>query len=354
MAVTADTLRRVAALRNAVGADIDAAVRGLATAWSREWAGLVPRWQAALADVLALQTEQRWPTPWELARAGRVQRALQATEQSLALLAGTASNAVTATALTAVDATVEQEPAIIASQLPAAAIAAATVVIAGLATAHAVDADRARTRRQVTRQLSGLAAATSDRVRRALTRPRSGDMTADILAGTVADAFNTSLGSAITVARTEPVDAHRAAARTVHLANSATVSGWSWHCRCLPTSCIACWAMDGTEYPADEPGPLGHAGCRCVRLPIARSWRALGYGQDEPPSVIRPSRDVFDELTEADQVAILGRACHELLTSGVIEWADLATRRESRTWRPSYVPTPVRDLQRLARQQQPA
>lgn len=38
----------------------------------------------------------------------------------------------------------------------------------------------------------------------------------------------------------------------------------------------------------------------------------------------------------------------DLLRSGRIQWADLATRRETSGWRPSYVPTSVRDLQRLA------
>ena len=33
-----------------------------------------------------------------------------------------------------------------------------------------------------------------------------------------------------------------------------------------------------------------------------------------------------------------------LLDAGKIQWSDLAGRRETSGWRPSYAPTPVRDL----------
>lgn len=355
MAVTTDTLRRAAELRNTVGAEADATVRSVTKAWLNEWASLAPRWRTAVADVLALRADlNRWPSPWELARAERVQRALRATELSLTVLAAGATAAATAAALNASDATVEQEPAIIASQLPPAAIAASTIVIAGLVAESAIETGRTGIRRRIVRQLSGLAAAGADTVRRMLLQPGPAGGTAAGLLAAVSGGFDTALGGAITATRTETVDAYRATARTVHLASSNILSGWSWHCRCDLQSCPACWAMDGTEYAADEPGPFGHVGCRCVRLPLVRVWRALGYSQHEPPSVIQPARDRFDALPIADQIKILGPGRHELLTSGRIDWADLATRRENPSWRPSYVPTTVRDLQRLTDRRQPA
>jgi hypothetical protein len=351
VAITADTLRQVQALRSAVGAEADTAVRGLTTAWVNGWTDLTPRWRAALADVLALQAElQRWPSPWDLSRLDRLQRALQATEQTLTLLGTQAGADIAAASLNAVDATAEREPHILASQLPPAAVATGAVLFAGLVSAHVLAVDRQRAVRQAARYVAPLAAAGLDAVHRVLLRNRSTSTVVGLL-GDVEVGFNTALGSAISTARTEPVDASRAAARTVHLANTASLRGWSWHCRCSLTSCVACWAMDGTEYPADVPGPDGHISCSCQRLPILRSWHSLGYTQVEPDSVIQPARDRFDALPEVDQLAIMGAARLELLRSGKVGWTDLATRRESRQWRASYVPTPLRDLQRLAARQ---
>lgn len=352
MAVTAETLRLLADLRNAVGAEADNAVRNLTAAWVTGWTGLATRWQSALTDVLALQGElQRWPSPWQLTRLEQVQRAMLATERTLTDLGAQATTDITTAALNATDATAQHELHIIASQLPPAVIAGAAALIAGKVSANVLAVDRQRTAKQVARYTAPLAANGRQTVQRQLlgggTKP-----TLDRLLTQVEGGFNAALGSAIDTARTETVDAYRGTARMVHMANADLLSGWSWHCRCLPTSCASCWAMDdGTVHPADEAGPLDHISGRCVRLPIARPWQRLGYAMDEPPSVIKPARDVFDALPEADQIQILGRTRHSLLTSGVIQWSDLATRRENRNWRASFQPTPVRDLQRRAARQ---
>lgn len=354
MAVTDETLRLVRDLRNAVGTEVDTAVRGLTAAWVNGWADLTARWRAALADVLALQAElQRWPSPWQLTRIERVQRAMLATEQTLTALGARATTDITAAAQNASDATVEREPHIIASQLPATVAAGAAVLIAGKVTANALAGDKQRAARQVARFTAQLATNGRNAVQRQLIGGGTNPTVDSLLAG-IEGGFHSALGSAIDTARVEPVDAYRDTARTVHMANADLLGGWSWHCKCDERSCISCWVMDGTEYAADEEGPLDHGNGRCMRLPIARSWQRLGYTQTEPPSVIQPARDRFDALPETDQIAIMGRARHQLLTSGAVRWEDLATRRESRKWRPSYQPTPLRDLQRAAALRQPA
>jgi hypothetical protein len=351
VAVTAETLRLLADLRNTVGTEADNAVRGLTAAWVKGWTGLAARWQAALTDVLALQSElQRWPSPWQLTRLEQVQRAMLATERTLTDLGAQTTADIATAAGNATDATAQHEPHIIASQLPPAVIAGAAVLIAGKVSTNALAVDRQRTAKQVVRYMAPLAANGRQTVQRQLLgggiRP-----TLDRLMAQVEGGFNSALGSAIDTARTETVDAYRGTARMVHMANADLLSGWSWHCRCTPDSCCACWAMDGTEYPADAPGPDGHVGCHCQRLPLLRSWQRLGYTQDEPPSVIQSAQDRFNALPEADQIRILGRTRHALLTSGAVQWSDLAVRRESSRWRASYQPTPVRDLQRIADRQ---
>lgn len=355
MAPTDETLRLMRDLRNAVGTEADTAIRNLTTAWVNGWTGLAAHWRSALVDALALQGElQRWPSPWQLSRLERLQRALQATEQSLTVLAAQATADVTTASGNAVDATVEREPHVLASQLPKAAITAVAALFASKVSAHILAVDRARIKRQVARTTATLATAGHDVVQRTLLHTRPPGTATDDLLASIEGAFHSALGGALNAARTEPVDAYRATARIVHVANADVMQGWSWHCRCLISSCPACWAMDGTEYAADVPGPDGHCGCACQRLPLLRSWQRLGYTEDEPPSVVKPARDVFDALPEADQVAIMGQARLDLLRSGAVTFADLATRRESRTWRASYQPTPLRDLQRIARTRQAA
>jgi hypothetical protein len=349
VSVTADTLRRMADLRAAVGAEADTAVRGLTAAWVDGWAGLTVRWRAALADVLALQAQlQRWPSPWQLSRLERVQRAMQSTEHTLTALGGQATAGITTAAGNATDLTVASEPHILASQLPAALATAAAVAFAAKVTGNSLATTRQRIVRQIARYTAPIAANGRDAVQRQLLGGRQAPTVHGLLAN-IGSAFHSALGSAIDTARVETVDAYRDTARLVQVANADVLAGWSWHCRCTPTSCASCWAMDGTQYPADVEGPLDHVGGRCMRLPLLRSWRRLGYTEDEPPSVIRPARDLFDELPEADQIRILGPARHALLVSGDIQWADLATRRENGRWRPAYAPTPVKDLRPFAR-----
>jgi hypothetical protein len=354
MAVTDETLRLVRDLRNAVGAEADNAVRGLTAAWVKGWTGLADRWRAALTDVLALQAElQRWPSPWQLTRLEQVQRAMLATERTLTDLGAQATTDITSAAHSASGATVDREPHILASQLPAAAITGAVALYAGKVSANALAVDRTRTAKQVAKYTAPLAANGRNAVQRQLIGGSRKPAVATLLAQ-VEGGFNSALSSAIDTARVETVDAYRGTARTIHMANADVLQGWSWHCKCDERSCISCWAMDGTEYRADEDGPLDHGNGRCMRLSLLRSWQRLGYTEDEPPSVIQPARNRFDALPEADQIKIMGRARRELLTSGAVQWSDFATRRESRNWRPSYVPTTLRDLQRIASTRQPA
>jgi hypothetical protein len=355
MAVTDETLRLVRDLRNAVGTEADNAVRNLTTVWVKGWTGLADRWRTALIDVLALQAElQRWPSPWQLTRLEQVQRAMLATERTLTDLGEQVTTDITTAAHNASGATVDREPHILASQLPTAAIAGAAALYAGKVSANALAVDRTRTAKQVARYTSQLAVNGRNAVQRQLIGGNRKPAVTTLLAQ-VEGGFNSALSSAIDTARVETVDAYRGTARTIHMANADVLQGWSWHCRCALTSCCSCWAMDdGNIHPADEPGPLDHIGGHCQRLPILRSWRRLGYTEDEPPSVIQPARDRFDSLTEADQVKIMGRGRYELLTSGAVQWEQLAMRRESARWRPSYAPTPLRDLQRIASTRQSA
>jgi len=102
--------------------------------------------------------------------------------------------------------------------------------------------------------------------------------------------------------------------------------------------------MHGTEFPLDTPGPDDHPNGRCSRTPITRSWRDLGINIPEPPSVIPDAQAAFANLSQADQLRIMGPTRLDLLNRGDIKWSDLSTRRENPGWRASHNITPVRDL----------
>lgn len=88
--------------------------------------------------------------------------------------------------------------------------------------------------------------------------------------------------------------------------------------------------------------------CRCVRMPKVKSWAELGIPGQEEPDLTPDARARFAELPEADKLAIMGPARLHLLNTGLITFDDLATLRQTPAWRPSYVPTPVAELRRLA------
>lgn len=348
MAATRDTLRQAQALRTAVATEADSTATTLGAAWVKAWVALAAPWQAAGTALATSQADLgRYPHPWELSRLDRLQIALQATGTALATLAATATADLAAATGRSVAAGIDAEPVIAASQLPEGDRATAAKTFAAALAASAVAALTARLARQVAIHARPVGDATTEAIHRHLVR----GIAPATLADSVKTLFDGGLHQATTIAQTSAFDAARAAQQAIDTANRATIATWSWHCQCTTRSCIACWVMDGTEYPADTPGPDGHQSCQCVRLPVARSWSSLGYGQHEPDTAIQPARDRFDALPEADQVKVMGATRLDLYRSGAVQWANLATRRDSRTWRPSYVPTTVRDLHRVAARQ---
>jgi SPP1 gp7 family putative phage head morphogenesis protein len=339
VAVNRRTLTLLRKLATQVGGVADDTVRELTAAWIQAWDELSPAWQQAIAAIVDQYTATGvWPAPWQIARIEAVARATERTRQSLTLLLTEA--AVTTGAATAAvsAATVTAEPLIIASQLPAALQVAAAVGLAGAAAAGLT----AR-RQRISALHRPVITEAVDVVRRAIARPPTslGDpaqLARDVY-NRVRAGFDGGLTRAVTIARTEPIDTYRTAAGIVHTANRNVVTGWCWICACDRRSCPACWAMHGTRWPLDEPGPLGHPGCRCTRLPVVGD-AAVVDGETR-----------FRRLPRRDQLAVLGAARLGLFRAGRIAWTDLAVLRTTNGWRPSYTARPVRDLQLLADRQ---
>lgn len=367
MPVTRTTVALVRRLRRDVGVEVDATARALTAAWMAAWRRLTPAWTVAAADLVAERARLgHWPRPTDLARLTRVMSALAATEDTLDALTGTVRSTATSAADRVIDLDVDLEPRIVASQAP---------------DTQAEALHRYLTREQDDRSTVGLQVSTRIRtdavnvIRRraegqitALSVPLSSDAVAvmrrelirgidvganprEAAARMVARAeggFNGGLTRALVISRTEILDAYRQTSHQIHNANSDVVTGWQWWAELDRRCCPSCWSMHGREFPTAAPGPDDHQQGRCTRLPVLAPWSQLGITTPEPPAETVDARSRFLSLPQAAQVAVMGPARLALLLSGRIGWTDLAFQRVTRGWRPSFAPTPVAVLARLA------
>jgi hypothetical protein len=353
MAIGPKTMRLSRRLRVTVGRHADQTTRDLTVAWARAWAELDTAMRAGVVDAVDVWAATgRWPQPWELVRIQRLRDALWAAQLSLGRLGQRTGVLVTDGAGHIIHATAEAEPHLIASQLPAGEQGEAAKRFTGRTQPTALDAIVARTGGQITSTLLPLSAAATEAMRRELIRGiaegTNPNDAARQMVRRVQGAFNGGLTRAMTIARTEMLDAYRTTSRYVHNANADVVESWVWHCFFSNRTCLTCISMNGTVHPVEDPGPLDHPRGRCVRVPRTRTWRELGINLNEPPHTLPDARAWFARLPEDDQVAIMGAGRLDLLRSGRVTWDDLAQRRTNTGWRDSYGPTPVAELRRRA------
>lgn len=159
--------------------------------------------------------------------------------------------------------------------------------------------------------------------------------------------FNGGLNRAMIIARTEILDAHRAANKAAEKGNEDVLKGWIWIASLDSKTCPSCIGQHGSEHPLTEDGPLDHHQGRCDRAPLTKSWKDLGFDIEEPPSIIPDAEEWFAGLTPDTQRRIMGPTRLELLQSGDITFKDLSTRRVTDGWRDAMHVTPVRDLRNL-------
>ena len=351
--ITRRTLWLLRALRVEVGDHADDAVRQLTDAWVHAWDALDAEWRAAVDQVVALYAQtDRWPAPWQLARIDRLVAAQQQTAAALAALTATTNTTVGAGATEVIAATAAAEPAIMASQLPAALAAAAFDTYTARIAPTALEAIASRARSQIHAGTWPLSEDAVQAMRRALiagvaTGAHPTEAARSMVAQ-VEGAFNGGLGRAVNIARTEMLDAYRHTSAAVHAANADVLDGWTWIATLDRRTCPSCWAMHGTHHPLTQAGPWDHQQGRCARIPKLRSWAELGIPDVEGPDLTPDAEKVFAALPLADQLTVMGPGRLALLTAGRVSWADLAVRRDSQAWRPSYVPRPVRELQAIA------
>lgn len=153
-------------------------------------------------------------------------------------------------------------------------------------------------------------------------------------------AFNGGIARATVIARTEQLDAYRLSATATQNANKDVVARWQWIADLSDRTCRSCLSMHGSYHPLSEPGPLDHPQGRCIRAPVTKTWKELGFkGIDEPPSVIKPGDGERWLKAQSTQVqdSILGKAGAEAWRNGNWSASNWSELRSNTGWRDSYI-----------------
>lgn len=350
MAITSQTLALLSGRRadlDQLLADLDLA---LISAWAMAWDELAAEFDAALTELMAVVKNGR-VTGSQAAKNIRLRKALSLAADRLDELAQMAGVTAQAEVMRTVLAAAQSQIDVAISQLPPEHRVSVMPAWTRASDA-AMDAIVARTAQNITTGLLPLSDDAVAVMKRNLIRGIAvGDNPRNVARNMVRQAekgFNGGLTRAMTIARTEMLDAHRAATKAADEANTDLMVGWLWGASLDARTCPSCLAQHGGLHPVDEAGPNDHHQGRCDRIPKMKSWRELGFDIDEPEDLLPDAREWFDGLTADTQARIMGRDRLELLNTGAIGWEDLSTKVSTDGWRDAMHVTPVRDLRALA------
>lgn len=346
MAVTPRTLAILLAQRAALNEVTDRQARALAVAWARAWDEISADMQDAIEAMMSDATGETMRVS-KIARMRRANRALRIIATQLETVAQQAGVIITADAERVIRQALGGQLALLQTELPPGA----TVTL------NRVDPQQVaemvtRTTEQITARTLPLSADGQQVMRRELMRSvAAGDnprVAARRMIARTQDAFNGGRSRALTIARTEILDAYRRAGAQARTANPDVVEGWQWSCDFSARTCPACLSMHGERFPADVAGPEGHQNCRCAAVPVTKTWREMGFDLDEPPSALPDANEWFESQGEATQRRVLGPSRYEAWKAGDYPMDKWARRRHTEGWRDSYVPSPVPSTRSLA------
>lgn len=342
MAATSYTLRLQQQIREDLRLINDAQVRDLVAAWADAWDEVAPDLTAALVEQLVAGKRV---TQAQLLRSLRLRAALQVIRERLEQLADQAGVRIIADLQDVIDAAGGAQASVIDSQLPP------NSNLAALDAWTRVDEDQIaaivqRTTEQITALTRPIAPEAYQVLRRELIRgvaaganPRA---TAARIVARAEGRFNGGLTRALVIARTETLDAHRAAAQLGQAQHADVLAGWQWIATLDTRTCPSCWGQHGTVHDLTDPGPLDHQQGRCARLPVVRPWADLGFDDlVEPPSLVPDAETTFGLLTPTEQAAVLGPARYAAWTRGEYPMDAWSQRHSTPGWRDSYRVSPA-------------
>ena len=339
MAVTADTYKLSAQQRREIALILDARQQAVTSAWDAAWQGIadeVAAYADAWADVMveAVRSRRR-PNPLRLANLARSRAHIEA---QLTLVNSDTEQVTLRTLSQLAPRGGEHAGALVRTQLPTGADLG-TLAWVPIDT-RALDSIIKRTTQQITARHYALSTSGTRAVRSALRAGVAGGEGAQTIARRMVKAtegvFNGGLARAEVIARTEVLDAYRAASSATMQANADLLTGWTWLCELSERTCSSCLAMNGSEHPVDEAGPIDHHQGRCTSVPTLKPWKALGLPGPEPVPVTRDAMAWFDDQPERVQRGILGNRGYEAWKAGDFPPSAWSVRRDTPEWRPAY------------------
>lgn len=347
MAITAITLRLQSELRTVTDRYVDAVTRALVARWSQAWHEISAEWELVVGEIVTARTAGEPLHPAQIAQLARTQRALVVTVDKLTELVGEFETILDEPLREIVQRTADMTSQVVASQLPDLPAFQSFTRVDAAAMQQIID----RTMTSIVSSAQPLAPDALDAVKASLIRAVpagwSPEKAAREMLKRTRSSFNGGLGRAMRIARTEMLDAHRAANHQ-QMRDDPAVASWLWWAELDGSTCPSCIAQHGTEHPLDEDGPKDHPNGRCTALPKTQSWADLGFpGLDEPED-IRPTAEDWIRDNPEDAIRALGPDRYQLLMDGRISLSDLSTRHQNDGWRDSYQATSLSDLRKAA------
>lgn len=347
MAITAITLRLQSELRTVTDRYVDAVTRALVARWSQAWHEISAEWELVVGEIVTARTAGEPLHPAQIAQLARTQRALVVTADKLTELVGEFETILDEPLREIVQRTADMTSQVVASQLPDLPAFQSFTRVDAAAMQQIID----RTMTSIVSSAQPLAPDALDAVKASLIRAIpagwSPEKAAREMLKRTRSSFNGGLGRAMRIARTEMLDAHRAANHQ-QMRGDPAVASWLWWAELDGSTCPSCIAQHGTEHPLDEDGPKDHPNGRCTALPKTQSWADLGFpGLDEPED-IRPTAEDWIRDNPEDAIRALGPDRYQLLMDGRISLSDLSTLHQNDGWRDSYQATSLSDLRKAA------
>jgi len=331
MAIDRRVLAMVAMQRGLLAEVTDRQARALLVAWARAWDEIA-------VEIARVAESQAVHDRITLRQA---ERSLRRASQQLGQLIAQSGVVATSDLLRIVRLGSEHAEDLTAAQLPARVRVLTT-------DPRQLDAIVKRSTQAITARHYDLAQDAQDALRRELVRTIAvGDNPRTAARNMVArsqELFNGGRNRALTIARTEQLDAYRSAGHANNQANSDVLDSWEWIADLSPRTCRSCLAQHGSRHPVDEPGPLDHQQGRCARVPVTKSWAELGFPElDEPASDVPSAEDWLNRQPEDVQRKILTNRGYDQWKAGDYPPSDWSHRRSTSGWRDSMAPsTPPR------------
>lgn len=342
MAVTRETLRLERRIRADLAKITNTQTRALVSAWADAWDEVQPDLVVTLLDMLTAGDKV---TRTQLLRSSRLRKVLAVIKAQLETLAADAGVRIVGDLQTVIDTAGAAQASIVDSQLPPN-----SNLLGGLDQWSRVDERQIaaivrRSTEQITARTRPLSGQAYDAVRRELIRgvaagsnPRT---TAARIIRRAEGRFNGGLSRALNIARTETLDAHRAAAALGQQAHADVLAGWQWWASLDKRTCPSCLAQHGSIHPLSEPGPNDHQQGRCARVPVTKSWAELGFDIPEPPSLVPDAGDWFGSQPSEVQLEILGPTRWTAWQRGDFPMSSWSVKRSTPGWRDSYGVAPA-------------